>query len=220
MQLKLEPNKKHKKPASKRLLNAGVISAPFFYFVSVVQIFTRTGFDIRQHAISTLTLGDWGWIQSIAFIITGLLALLGAAGMRSLLRGETGGLWGPILIGLYGVGMALAGLFRPDPGLGFPEGAPEGIPTTLSPEAAIHSFAFFTAFICLIAASIILSIRFARLGEKGWQWYSVATAVIAPLLIAGGMGTGVWTGVIMGCAGLVAFGWVSALSGKLLSELA
>ena len=29
MQLKFEPNKKHKKPASKRLLTAGVISAPF-----------------------------------------------------------------------------------------------------------------------------------------------------------------------------------------------
>ena len=42
---------------------------------------------------------------------------------------------GPILIGLYGAGMALAGLFRPDPGLGFPEGAPEGIPVTMSPEA-------------------------------------------------------------------------------------
>ena len=115
--------------------------------------------------------------------------------------------------------MALAGLFRPDPGLGFPEGAPEGIPTTMSPEGDPLLRILYGFHLPYSGQYYILhSIR--AFGEKRWQWYSVATAVVAPLLIAGGMGTGVWTGVIMGCAGLVAFGWVSSLSGKLLNELA
>ncbi|WP_425456515.1 DUF998 domain-containing protein [Cohnella pontilimi] len=120
--------------------------------VAIVQAFTRTGFDIRLHAISTLTLGDLGWIQRADFIATGCLAVIAAIGIRSLLRGGKGGVWGPMLIGIYGIGMIAAGLFRPDSGLSFPPGAPEGMPTSMSSSASIHPLAFFTAFICLVAA--------------------------------------------------------------------
>ncbi|WP_379214889.1 DUF998 domain-containing protein [Paenibacillus sp. GCM10012303] len=200
------------------LLAGGVISAPLFYAAAIAQVITRSGFDIRRHAISTLTLGEMGWIQSSNFILTGLLAVLAAVGIRSFLRGSRGGTWGALLIGIYGVGMMAAGMFRPDPGLGFPSGAPEGMPTSMSGEAAVHSLAFFTAFICLIAASIVFARRFAARGERGWQAYSIATACLAPLLIISGMGMNSWMGVIMGSAGVVAFGWVSALAARFHAE--
>ncbi|GAA0381041.1 DUF998 domain-containing protein [Paenibacillus motobuensis] len=200
------------------LLLAEVVSAPLFYAAAIIQTFTRAGFDIRRHAISTLTLGDAGWIQSANFFMTGLLALCAAIGVRSLLRGHKGGTWGAFFIGIYGIGMILAGLFRPDPGLGFPIGAPEEMPTSMSTQAAIHSVAFFTAFICLIAASIIFARRFAAIGERGWSTYCIVSCILAPLLIILGSTIGTWIGVIMGCAGLVAFGWVSALTAKLRTE--
>ncbi|MEF3310589.1 DUF998 domain-containing protein [Paenibacillus sp. GYB004] len=200
------------------LLAGGVISAPLFYVAAIAQVFTRTGFDIRRHAISTLTLGEMGWIQSANFILTGLLAVLAAVGIRGFLRGSKGGTWGALLIGIYGAGMMAAGMFRPDPGLGFPSGAPEGMPASMSGEAALHSLAFFTAFICLIAASIVFARRFAARGERGWKVYSIATACLAPLLIMAGMGVNSWIGVIMGSAGVVAFGWVSALAARLHAE--
>lgn len=201
------------------LLTCGVVSAPLFYVLAIVQAFTRTGFDIRRHAISTLTLGDMGWIQSANFIITGLLAVLGAIGLRVLLRGGKGGTWGALSIGIYGIGMIVAGLFRPDPGLGFPEGAPADMPTSMSSHAVLHSMAFFIAFICLIVATIIFSRRFAAQGESGWKNYCMATAILSPLLIIIGMGITSWIGLIMGCAGIVAFGWVSALAARLRAEV-
>ncbi len=151
------------------LLIGGVVSTPLFYVVTIVQVLTRTGFDIKRHAISTLTLGDLGWIQSANFIITGLLAVLAAIGCRELLRGGKGGTWGALFIGIYGIGMIVAGIFRPDPGLGFPPGASANMPISLSAHAALHSIAFFTAFICLIVATIIFARRFAAQGEHGWR---------------------------------------------------
>lgn len=199
------------------LLFGGVISAPFFFAVSIVQMFTRTGFDIRRHAISTLTLGDFGWIQSANFIITGSLVLLTSIGVRSLLKEERNGTWGPLLIGLYGLGMIFAGVFRPDPGQGFPAGAPEGIPASMSLHAVVHSLAFFTAFICLISACFVFTRWFTR--DRGWRIYCIVTGIVSPLLIMLGMGMNMWIGVIMGCAGLVAFGWVSILAARLHYEM-
>jgi hypothetical protein len=203
----------------KLLLTGGVISAPLLYMITIVQVFTRTGFDIRIHAISSLTLGDLGWIQGANFIITGLLAVLAAIGFRIFLRGGRGGAFGALLIGIYGIGMIVAGLFRPDPGLGFPAGTPANMPTSMSGHAALHSMAFFIAFICLIFATIIFARRFAAQEERGWRTYCIATGIISPLLIILGMGIQSWVGLIMGCAGIVAFGWVSALAARFRAEV-
>ncbi|MNI69237.1 hypothetical protein D3C73_1249740 [compost metagenome] len=116
--------------------------------------------------------------------------------------------------------MIMAGLFRPDPGLSFPPGAPDDIHASMSGEAALHSMAFFIAFICLIAANIVFARRFADQGEHSWRAYCIATAIIAPVLIMLGMGVSSWIGVIMACAGIVVFGWVSALAAKLRFETA
>jgi hypothetical protein len=199
-------------------LFGGVISAPLFYLIVIAQVLTRTGFDIRRHAISSLELGDAGWIQSVNFVVTGVLAVLAAIGVRNLLKGSKGGTWGPLLIGVYGVGMMMAGIFPPDPGLGFPSGAPEGMPTSMSVSAALHSAAFFIAFIGLIAATIVFASRFAFLEENRWRIYCIATAVIAPLLFVLGTVFSSWVGVIMAFAGVVAFGWVSVLTNRLRIE--
>ncbi|UUZ84174.1 DUF998 domain-containing protein [Paenibacillus sp. P26] len=204
----------------RKLLLGGAISAPFFYAIVLVQVFTRTGFDIRRHAISSLTLGDLGWIQRTDFIVTGLFALLAAYGIRTLLRGGVGGTWGSLLIGIYGFGMAAAGIFRPDPGLGFPSGAPEGMPASMSVEAALHSAAFFISFICLIAACFIFARRFAAQGKRGWSVYCMASGIVSPLLIIVGFSVMSWIGVIMACSGIIAFGFVSAIATQLRAEAA
>jgi hypothetical protein len=46
--------------------------------------------------------------------------------MRRALRTGKGCTWGPILIGLIGVGMVLAAMFTADPVDGFPPGTPLG----------------------------------------------------------------------------------------------
>jgi|SRR5947209_1344960 len=68
------------------LLAGGVVAGPLFMGVSLVQAFTRPGFDLRRHAISMLSLGDMGWIQTSNFVATGLLVLALAAGVRRALH--------------------------------------------------------------------------------------------------------------------------------------
>jgi hypothetical protein len=77
------------------------------------QMLVRDGFDIRRHALSLLTNGNLGWIQILNFVLTGLLVIAGAFGMRRALRWGRGRTWGPLLLGVHGLGLigAEKGLF-------------------------------------------------------------------------------------------------------------
>ena len=182
-------------------------------------MFTRSGFEIRHHAISLLSLGDFGWIQITNFIVTGLLAVMCAVGMRRLLHPGRGGTWGPLLIGIYGVGMIVGGIFHPDPGLGFPPGAPAGMPTAMSWHAVVHSIAFYTAFLSLIVDCFVFVRRFTSQGYRGWGIYCAATGVVSPLFIVLGSSITSWAGVLFAIAGVFAFGWVSVIAARFITEL-
>jgi len=206
-------------PVTKVLLTCGAILAPMFYIVVLIQMAARPGFDITRHAISGLSNGDFGWVQITNFIVTGTLALVLAVGVFRALRGGKAGTWAPILIGTYGAGIILAGLFPPDPAMGFPVGAPEGMSATMSASATLHSVGFFTAFSSLVAAGFVFGRRFIALGQRGWGTYSIATGVAAPIVIT--LGTTVLissAGVCFFIAGVVSFGWLSAVAARLLAE--
>lgn len=207
------------RPASthvtRALLACGVASGPFFYALALVQILTRPGFDIRRHAISTLSLGDLGWVQVANFAITGMLALACAAGLRRVLRGGRGATWAPILISGYGVALVLGAIFHPDPGMGFPPGAPAGMPASMSWHASIHMAAFACAFACIVAACFVLRRRFASEGLTRWAAYCLVTGVVTPILVVMGSSIPSWVGVIFALAGVVAFGWVSTVAARL-----
>ena len=99
---------------------------PIYLLVGLAEILTRNGFDVRQHALSLLSNGRFGWIQIANFLVSGALVIAGAIGTRFLLRGGRGGTWGPILLAGYGLGLIGAGLFLADPARGFPPGTPAG----------------------------------------------------------------------------------------------
>lgn len=69
------------------LLISGLFAGPIYITVGLVQIATRTGFDITRHPLSMLSLGDFGWVQIANFILTGTLVISGAIGLR---RAEEG----------------------------------------------------------------------------------------------------------------------------------
>src|SRR6266571_4024299 len=109
---------------TRALLACGVVAGPLFTVVGLTQAFTRPGFDLTRHALSLLENGNLGWIQISSFLLTGLLFIACAVGMRQVLRGSRGGTWGPRLIAILGAGLIGAAFFRADPGLGFPPGTP------------------------------------------------------------------------------------------------
>jgi Protein of unknown function (DUF998) len=91
------------------LLACGVVAGPLYVVVALVQVLTRDGFDLGRHPLSLLSLGDLGWIQIANFVVAGLLSVASAIGMRRALRPGPGGTWGPLLVGVFGVGLIAGG---------------------------------------------------------------------------------------------------------------
>ena len=201
---------------TRQFLLAGAVFAPLFYGVFILQMLTREGFDITKHPISALSLGDLGWIQSINFIVAGMLALLLAVGLRNVLVGGKGGTWAPILTGIFSMGIILAGLFATDPAFGFPVGTPNSMPTAMSSHAIVHSVGFYSAFTALIAACFVLARRFKIEKDTLWARYSIAIGVITPVLIM--LGMSVFSGLAGLCFaidGFLSMGWLSATAWRL-----
>jgi hypothetical protein len=201
------------------LLACGIITGPLFFGVAIIQAFTRSGYNIRQNAISQLSLGDLGWIQITSFLLTGLLAVACAIGVRRMLKGQRGGTWGALLIGTFGLGLIIAGIFPPDPAFGFPPGSPAGPAASMSGHASLHALGFFVSMLSAIINSFVFVRRFGALPRRGWVSYCVASGVATPVLIVLSILFMSWAGVIVAVAGAVVFGWVSATSARLRSEL-
>lgn len=119
-------------PLTAKLLTAGIIAGPFFIIVALLQAFTRAGFDLISHPASLLSLGGLGWIQIANFVITGLFFIACAIGLSQARMSGIDYKWVPRLLVVLGIGLIMGGVFTADAGLGFPPGAPEGVPATMS----------------------------------------------------------------------------------------
>ena len=121
-----------------------------------LQILTRDGFDLRRHPLSMLALGEHGWIQVINFIVAGVLSMIFSSRRR-----PRAAMTGPAARGHHGCsrssasGLVIGGVFKADPALGFPAGAPEGYPEQISVHGTIHAFAPPLAFLSVIAACFV-----------------------------------------------------------------
>ncbi len=208
------------------LLLCGVVAGPLYVIVGAIEMLTRPGFDPTRHDLSLMSNGDWGWIHISLLILTGLLTIAGAVGMRRVLRGGRGGTWGPILLGIYGLGLIGAGFFTADPALGFPPGTPANA-HAVSWHGLLHFICGGIGFLGLIAACFVFARRFAARRQRGWVAYCVATGVIYLAAFAGIAVGSNSVGVIMtivilafSVAVVLGWAWVSAMAAKLLSERA
>jgi hypothetical protein len=200
-----------------RLLACGIAAGPLFIAVGLVQAFTREGFDLSHHPLSLLSLGELGWIQIANFVVTGLLYVACAAGMRRVLRPGRGGTWGPLLVGAVGIGLVLAGVFVTDAGAGYPPGAPAGAPEQISWHGILHEVGFTVAFLSWTAACFVFMRRFAANKQRGWAG-ACAAAVVAALVVAS------WPdmdslSMRLVLSSAIQFGFVAALAAHLLRGL-
>jgi hypothetical protein len=201
------------RPTTRTLLAGGVIGGPLFIILVVVQELTREGFDPKRHALSQLSLGDLGWLQIATFIVTGLLFLGCAVGMRRALPDSR---WGPWLFGTFGAALVWGGVFVTDPVDGFPPGTPEGAPEELSWHGILHTFAPVVAGIAIVAACFVFARRFARQGERGWAWYSVTAAVGYLVLGFAAFPAEDFRWMLAG--GILVWSWASVVALRLLTE--
>ncbi|MFZ0214896.1 MAG: DUF998 domain-containing protein [Candidatus Dormiibacterota bacterium] len=206
---------------TRALLIAGAAAGPFYVVVAVAQGLTRPGFDLTRHDVSLLSNGSLGWIQIANFLVTGLLVIAGAIGLRRALMSGRARTWGPVLVGIYGAGLLGAAVFAADPAAGFPPGTPAG-QSTVSWHGMLHLLSAAVGFLSLIAGCFVLARRWAGTRERGWALFSVVTGIVffaAFAGIAAGSGQrwsvlGFWFGL------LVAWVWISTTMIRLLPRAA
>jgi hypothetical protein len=209
---------------TRALLSCGVAAGPIYIIVGAIEAFTRPGFDPTRHDLSLLSNGNLGWIHISLFVLTGLMTIAGAVGMRQVLIGSRGGTWGPLLVGIYGLGLIGAGFFVADPALGFPPGTPANA-HAVSWHGLMHFVSGGIGFIGLIAACFVFARSFAVQRQRGWAIYSAATGVFffaAFVGIATGSNSSgaIATFVILAftVAVVIGWAWISAMAAKLLIE--
>jgi hypothetical membrane protein len=188
------------------LLVAGALAGPLYVISGTAQAVLRPGFDIRTHPISVLSNGDLGWIQIATFVLAGALTVAGAVGMH---RAQAG-VWAPRLLGLYGLGLVGAGIFRADPLPGFPPGTTTA---TVSWHGLAHLAVGAVGFLGFVGACLVLARRQARAGRRGWAVWSRVTGVVflaAFVGIASGGGNPVLN-LAFTAAVLLGWVWVTAV---------
>lgn len=198
-----------------QLLRGGVYAGLLFYGLALVQGLLRDGFDITKHPVSMLSLGGWGWVQIVSFLITGLLLIGTAVGIRKKIKGQKAGTWGPILVGIGGLGFMLAGIFTADPAMGFPVGVAE--PATESTHSMLHMMSFMLAFNSLMIATFVFARRFLTGKLVGLGVYSLATGIAIPVIISVSMSMESIGSLLAAATGILSFIWLAMVSKHLIA---
>jgi hypothetical protein len=196
---------------TRSLLGYGVLSGVFYLVVGIVLGLTRTGFDFSRHALSLLTLGDYGWLQRANLVITGAMVIAAAVGFRRALEGPPRARSTSNLLTVYAACLVGSGIFTPDPMRGFPPGSSDG-QATLS--GILHLAFGAVGFVALALAAFTLGRWYARndeprlaAGSRISAWIILAGFVIGAALAAQTAGVvALWISVVVGWA------WFAAVS--------
>jgi Protein of unknown function (DUF998) len=165
------------------LLACGVIGPPLFVGVFlVVSVVHPPGYRPLRHTVSAFALGDFGWVQTVNFLLTGGLLVAFAFGLRPALQRYSAGRWAPVLVGLLAIGLIGSGVFAADPVAAgvtatnpYPPGTLVGSDRTL--HGVLHDLFGTPVFLGLPIACCVVAYRLAAVGNKGWAAYSIGTAI-------------------------------------------
>lgn len=173
-------------PVLKLLLACGAIGPLLFIVVFLIEGVTRPGYNPLRYPISSLSIGDLGWIQAANFLMVGLSLFAFAIGLWRVLKTSRGIVWEALLIGLAGIGLFGAGIFTTDPIFGYPTDAPLVL-AQYSVHGHLHDLFSVLLFLGLPIACFVFCRRFAKWGERGWAIYSILTglAMLVTFVLAG-----------------------------------
>jgi hypothetical protein len=206
------------KALTNALLLGGVIAGPVFVAVFMVEGATSSGYDPMRLPVSLLSTGERGWTQVANFIVDGLLLFGFAVGLhRAFDQRGTSATLGPLLLGVFALGVIGAGVFSTDPGAGYPPGVRPPIePTT---HSAVHDVMSLVVFLGLPIACFVLAGEFAGWRDRGWAIYSAVTGLVLAigvvLLLMGFNGTGGpgnEAGLIQRLWIVLGWGWIALLA--------
>lgn len=158
------------------LLVCGAIAGPVFTLAWLVAGASRPDYDPLRHPISSLSIGAFGWTQTANFLLTGLLTLAFAFGLRRALQSRNGPARAPLLIAVIAIGFLGAGIFVTDPMSGYPPGTPD-LPLQYSLTGRLHRLFSALVFLGLPIACFVFARLFATWGRRSWALYSRLTGI-------------------------------------------
>lgn len=159
----------------KILFACGVIAGPLFVASFLVHGVLKPGYDPLRHPVSSLALGPAGWVQTVTFVLCGLLVVAFAVGLAT--RPGITRKAGAVLLSIWGVGLVGAGVYVTDPVSGYPAGTP-ALAAEPSPTGLRHDLFSVAAFLALAAACLVLA------GGAGRRWALFSVASGAVVLVA------------------------------------
>jgi hypothetical protein len=133
-------------------------------------------FSLVGDNISELVLGRYGFVQTAAFLLSGCGILALAFALWHLTERSWGTSLGVLLIGVYGMGAILVGIFPTDR-----VDSQAGV-WSQSPTGMIHAIVALISFICGILAMFVLAWALRR--QRGWRSLALWSALLAGAALA------------------------------------
>lgn len=216
-------------PLTTRLLIAcGAIGPLLFILVFLVAGAIRPGYSAWHNFVSDLSQSNQGWIQIANFLVCGLLVFCFAIGLRQVLHSGKGAVWGPLLLGIFGLSLIVAGIFVTDPSLGYyPPGTSSSTHTL---HGTIHGANAPVAFGSLALAIFVLAWRFASDRQwRGWALYSLISGILLIIFFIACLAAAVLdehsllpnspTGLLERIAIIIGWVWIALLALRLLRQM-
>jgi len=194
---------------TRSLLGWGVVAGPFYVVIGLALAVTRPGFDLTRHALSLLTLGEYGWMQRANLVISALMTIAAAYGVLRTIRSGRGLAIGT-LTGAYGLCLILSAIFVPDPVAGFPPGQAGG---TATAGGILHLLFGAVGFVCLAVAALAYARWASSRGATGQVRLGLWCGIV---VLVGFLGGAVLAQSPVGVALL----WLAVLAGWLWLALA
>lgn len=152
---------------------AGIIGPVMLIITDIVAASANPGYSAVEHSISSLALGDLGWVQTVGFLAIGLLVEIFTAGLLYNIRASRGFHLSIAGMVIMGFGMLLLGAFRTDP---------VGVADTT--EGVIHNLAAMAVFWLFPIVSLLMAPSLRN--DPYWRnvyRYTVIAGILAVILV-------------------------------------
>lgn len=148
---------------------SGIIGSALFVFLFTLEGIFHPGYDANRMYISELSLGHFGWMQIINFMMLGILLLIFSRAVASEFPAGKASRWGVPLLTILGVLFFISGPFVMDP-----SGTPTG---QMSVHGTIHGLAGGFVFLIMPITILVFLRRF--LEDPNWTSMKVWTIVLS-----------------------------------------
>jgi hypothetical membrane protein len=153
---------------------AGVFGPILFTVGFIAQGLYRPEYNPIAQQISNLTAGPYGWVQSVNFVVFGLLLIAFAIGLYRGARGARPRLLGQALVAWNGVELMVAGIFP----------LREDAAGRIYDPIGVHSVNGTIFFLSIGVGLVVLSRQFARDARwRGLATYTLATGIALLVMV-------------------------------------